>query len=142
MWLRNLQEIQTKKQQIQDAKESVSGQLDLVLPEGYNLSLSQDRINYSANVEKTEERRTPARAVSPVNVARRAKVELRPDSVALTVAGAQSLINQLELDSIRVLVDCSQVSRRDTVRLPVQVDLPAGIRLVRAEPDSVEALLK
>jgi YbbR domain-containing protein len=142
MWLRNLQEIQTQKQVIQDAKESVSGQLDLVLPEGYNLSLSQDKINYSANVEKTEERQTPARAVSPVNLARKAEVELRPDSVALTVAGAQSLINQLDPDSIRVFVDCSQVSRRDTVKLPVQVGLPAGIRLVRAEPDSVEALLK
>ncbi len=142
MWLRNLQEIQTKKQQIQDASESVSGQLDLILPEGYNLSLSQDKINYSANVEKTEERQTPARAISPVNVSRRAEVEFRPDSVALILAGAQSLINQLELDSIRVFVDCSQVSRRDTVKLPIQVDLPAGIRLVRTQPDSVEAVLK
>jgi YbbR domain-containing protein len=142
MWLRNLQEIQTKKQVIQDARESVSGQLDLVLPEGYNLGLSQDKINYSANVEKTQERQTPPRAISPVNVSRRAEVKLRPDSIALILAGAQSVINQLELDSIRVFVDCSQVSRRDTVKLPVRVNLPAGIRLLRAQPDSVEAVLK
>jgi YbbR domain-containing protein len=142
MWLRNLQEIQTQKQEIQDAKESVSGQLGLVLPEGYNLSLSQDKINYSANVERTEERETPARKISPVNLARKAEVELRPDSVTLTFVGAQSLIDQLEPDSIRVFVDCSQVSRRDTVKLPVRVDLPAGIRLVSAQPDSVQAVLK
>jgi YbbR domain-containing protein len=142
MWLRNLQEIQTQKQEIQDAKESVSGQVGLILPEGYNLSLSEDKINYSANVEKTEQTETPARSISPLNVPRRADIELRPDSASLTLAGAQSLINQLEPDSIRVFVDCSQASRRDTVKLPVRVDLPVGIRLVSTRPDSVLAVLK
>jgi YbbR domain-containing protein len=40
-WVRNLQEIQTKERVIEDAKAPVSEQIDLVLPEGYNLSLSQ-----------------------------------------------------------------------------------------------------
>ena len=142
MWVRNLQEVETQKQVIQDAKESVSGQIDLVLPEGYNLSLSQEKINYSVSLERTEERRIPARAIFAVNLGRKTEVELRPDSVTLTVAGAQSLVSQLEPDSIKVTVDCLQVSRRDTVRLPVRVDLPTGIRLVRAEPDSVRALPK
>jgi hypothetical protein len=80
--------------------------------------------------------------VHSLNLPRRAEVRLHPDSISLTIVGAQSLINQVNTDSIKVTVDCTGVSRGDTAILAVRVDLPIGIRLVKAEPDSVEALIK
>lgn len=142
MWVRNLKDIHTQEKVIEDATESISEQIDLMLPEGYNLSLSQRKVSYSVNVERMVERQMSNLPVKTTNLPRRTQIILQPDSIDLTVAGAQSLVNQVNPDSIGVIVSCAGVSRGDTVKLPVSVTLPAGIRLVRVETDSVEALIK
>jgi YbbR domain-containing protein len=139
MWVRNLTDIYTQGQIVENAKEPVSEQIDLMLPEGYNLTLSQPKIRYSVNIEKIEEKQLSKLPLSPVNVPRRTEVTLQPDSINLTVAGAQSLITRVSVDSIRATVDCSKISKGQNLTLPIWVDLPKGIRLIRVDPDSAKA---
>jgi YbbR domain-containing protein len=141
-WVRNISEVVTRERIIENAKEPISEQIDLVKPEGYNLVLSQQKINYSLNVERTAERRLSDLPVKIMNPPRRGKVELQPDNISLTLSGAQSLIDKVDIDSIRVTINCAKLSRGDTTRLPLSVNLPPGTKLVKAEPDSVNTIIK
>ena len=46
MWVRDLREISTQEIAIEDADEPISDQVDLALPEGYNLVLSREVVLY------------------------------------------------------------------------------------------------
>jgi YbbR domain-containing protein len=142
MWVRNLAEIHTQEKVIQDAGLPISGQVDLVVPEGYNLALSQQEINYSVNVERVVERRFTDLPVERTSLPSRMQIELHPDSVGVILRGTESLMDRIDPDSIRVTVDCSNASRKDTVKLPLLVRLPAEVELIKVEPDSVECFPK
>lgn len=142
MWVRNLTDIYTQGKTIENAKEPVLEQIDLILPEGYNLTLLESKISYSVNIERIEEKQLSRLPLKTVNLPRRTEVTLVPDSINLIIAGAQSLVNQVRLDSIQVTVDCSKLSKDRNSTLPIWVDLPKGISLVKIEPDSVEASIK
>ena len=142
IWVRGVSVIYTEKVVIGDANEAISDLVDLVLPEGYNLSLSATKINFSQNVEKNLERSISGLPVKSINLPRRAKVMLQPDSIRVTISGAESLVKEITPDQIEVTVDCAKVRRKETVKLPVLISLPQEINLKRAEPDSVEVLIE
>jgi YbbR domain-containing protein len=142
MWVRDLKVISTREVVIEDAKEPVSDQVDLVLPEGYNLALSSQKVNFSQNIEKTVERRISRLPVELTNVPKRREVTIRPDSIDVIVSGAQSLVQEIGAEQIGVTVNCAMAKRNETVRLPVEIKLPAKVGLKGAEPDSVEASMK
>jgi YbbR domain-containing protein len=142
MWVRGLKVIHTQEKVIEGAEVSISDQVDLVLPEGYNLSLSPQTINFSQNIEKTVERRISNLPVKLVNIPKRGEIILEPDSVSVIISGAESVINQILPDNIKVTVNCGKATRQDTVKLPVGVKLSAKVELQKVEPDSVEVLIK
>lgn len=142
MWVRNLKVIHTEEKVIEGASQPISEQIDLILPEGYNLGLSEQKVNYSVNLERVVERRFFSLAVEAIRVPRRGEVMLEPDSISVTVSGVQSLISQMSPDSIRVTVDCAEASRKDTVHFPILVELPAQVKLIKTEPDSVAAFIQ
>lgn len=142
IWVRGVNVIYTEKVVIGNANEAISDQVDLVLPEGYNLSLSGTKINFSQKVERNLERRISGLPVKSINLPGRSKVMLQPDSVRVTISGAESLVKEITPDQIEVTVDCAKVRRKETVKLPVLISLPQEINLKRAEPDSVEVLIE
>lgn len=142
IWVRGVDVIHTEKVVIGNANAAISDQVDLVLPEGYNLSLSATKINFSQNVERNLERRISGLPVKWTNLPRRGKVMLQPDSIRVTISGAESLVSEIRPDEIEVTVDCAGVKRKETVKLPVLISLPQKINLKKAEPDSVEVLIE
>jgi YbbR domain-containing protein len=142
MWVRDLKVIGTQEIVIEDAGETVSDQVDLVLPEGYNLALSSPKVNFSQNIERTVERRFSRLPVELTNVPKRREITIQPDSVDLTISGAESIVQEIEAEQIKVTVNCTDAKRNETVMLPVEIKLPAKVNLKRAEPDSVEASMK
>ena len=142
MWVRGIKEIHTQERVIEDAKEPVSDQVDLELPEGFNLSLSQQKINFSQNIEKTVERRFSYLPVELVNTPKQREVMLKPDSINVTISGAESVVNQISPDKIKVTVNCNEAKRNETVKLPVMVNLPTKVNLKIVEPDSVEVSIE
>jgi YbbR domain-containing protein len=142
MWVRGLNSIQTQEVVIENAGEPVSDQVDLVMPEGYNLTLSTTKINFSQNIEKTTERIISNLPVEPINGPRRGKIMLEPDSVNLIVSGAESILKEIMPDKIRVTVDCSPVIKNEKIKLPLIVELPEKVDLKRTVPDSVDVSLE
>ena len=142
MWVRGLKVIHTQETVIENAQEPVSNQVDLILPEGYNLSLSSKRIDFSVNIERTVEREIFNLPVGLVNIPKRREIILEPDSISVTISGAESVVNQMSPDKIKVTVNCAKAKRNETVKLPVLVKLLTKVELKKVEPDSVEVFMK
>jgi len=142
MWVRDLKAISTQQTVMEDADEPVSDQVDLVLPEGYNLALSSSKINFSQNIERTVERTISRLPVELTNVPKRREITIQPDSINVTISGAESMVQEIGAEQIKVTVNCAKAKRNETVRLPVEIKLPAKVNLKRAKPDSVEASMK
>ena len=142
MWVRDLKEISTQEMVIEDADEPVSDQVDLVLPEGYNLLLSSPKVNFSQNVERIVERKISHLPVELTNVPRRREITIEPDSIDVTISGAQRLLQEIGAEKLRVTVNCANAKKDETVKLPVEVKLPAKVSLKQALPDSIEATMK
>jgi len=142
IWIRGVKVIHTQEKVIEDAKEPVSDQIDLILPEGYNLTLSQMKINFSQNIEKIVERKFSFLPVELVNIPQRAEIVLEPDSVNVTISGAESVINGIVPEKIKITVNCAKAKKKERVKLPLLVKVPTEVELKRVEPDSVEVSLE
>jgi YbbR domain-containing protein len=142
MWVRGIKAIQTQEVVIENAGQPVSDQVDLVMPEGYNLTLSTTKINFSQNIEETTERIISNLPVEPINGPRRGKIMLEPDSVSLIISGAESILREIMPDKIRVTVNCSPVKKNEKIKLPLTVQLPEKVDLKRTVPDSVDVSLE
>jgi YbbR domain-containing protein len=141
MWVRGIKAIQTQEVVIENAGQPISDQVDLVMPEGYNLTLSTTKINFSQNIERITERIISNLPVEPINGPRRGKIMLEPDSVSLIVSGAESVLREIMPDKIRITVNCSPVNKNEKIKLPLIVQLPEKVDLKRTVPDSVDVSL-
>jgi len=142
MWVRGLKVIHTQEKVIENVENPISDQVDLVLPEGHNLSLSSQKISFSVNIERTVERVIFNLPVRAIRIPERREIMLEPDSINVSISGAESVINQIGSDEITVTVNCAEAKRNETVKLPVLVKLPAKVELKHTEPDSVEVFMK
>lgn len=90
-----------------------------------------------------QSRRIPGIPVTPIN---------RPDSlvvvnegqlptVTVEVRAPQSVLERLDPDQVRAVVDLSEVREAGTRELPVEVQAPDGIRETAIEPDTVPIAL-
>ena len=142
MWVRDLKEISTQEMVIEGADEPVSDQVDLAIPEGYNLLLSSPRVSFSQNVERIVERRISRLPVEVTNVPRRREVTIKPDTIDVILSGTLSLLEGIGAEQLKVTVDCTSAERDQTVKLPVKVELPAKVSLKQILPDSIEATMR
>jgi YbbR domain-containing protein len=141
-WVTDLKEIYTSPKVLDKLTKPVSDQADLLLPPGYNLRLSTQKINYSADVQKSADRRISDLPVQVIGLPGYREVVLQPDSISVIITSAETLVSRINPDDIKVIVDGTKVKRRETTVLPVQVQLPSDIILKEAIPDSVEVLEK
>jgi YbbR domain-containing protein len=142
MWVRGLTVINTQEKVVEYASSAVSDQVDLILPEGYNLILSTTKVSFSQNIEMTVERRISNLPAQSINIPKPRKAMLEPDSISLIISGAESVVREIDPAEIKVTVDCSGVKRQETAKRPVLVRLPDRVNLKKTEPDSVRVLIE
>lgn len=71
----------------------------------------------------------------------RARGEIWPPRVTVSLRGRTDAIKSLQKDEIRAFVDCSALEKGAAYDLPVRVDLPAGLTLLKVEPRAVKVTL-
>jgi YbbR domain-containing protein len=138
----NIEVIHTKEKVIQNAEKSVSGQLDLAMPPGYNLKVSSPAINFSVEIQKAVEKEFSNLPVKLINIPKQREILLSPDSINVTIFGPESLVNQIIPDKIKAVIDCAKTIKKDKFKLPVIVELPSEVKLKRVEPESLEVSVK
>ena len=65
-------------------------------------------------------------------------IALAPETINLTLSGAQQRVDRIRPENITAYVRCDQLDASTTYDLPVQVDLPDGIILNNTEPSVVK----
>ncbi len=138
----DLKEVYTSQKVMDKAEKTVSDQADLLPPPGYNLHLSSQRINFSAEVQKSADREISNIPVQLTRLPKYREVLLEPGRITVIVSGAENPVNRISPDKIRAVIDGSTVKRREKIKLPVQVELPSGVMLKKTTPDSVEVSVK
>ncbi|MFQ3619688.1 MAG: CdaR family protein [Spirochaetales bacterium] len=77
-------------------------------------------------------------------------LDLRPDlklseplpKGTLRVQGPQNLLETLESDQVRLLVNCKNLDRPGTYTLPVLTDIPSNLLVLRFEPTEVKVVVE
>jgi hypothetical protein len=122
--------------------KNIKDQADLLLPPGYNLHLSTQRINFSVEIQKSADKEISSIPVQLIHPPKYRDIFLQPDSISIIITCAESLVNLIGSDKITASIDGANIKRRENIKLPVQVDLPSGIMLKRTYPDSIDVLVK
>ena len=63
-----------------------------------------------------------------------------PKEVTVTVQGDPKILSKLQKQDIRVLVDLRGIDASHALRKRIEVATPAGVTLVRVEPEEVQVL--
>jgi YbbR domain-containing protein len=142
MWVNGLETVRTQKKVIEKADRFISDQIDLVLPSGYNLNLSLRKINFSVDIQKAGEKKISELPVQLINIPKYREAEIQPDRISVTISGAESIVNQISSDKIKVIIDCAKAVRKEKTKLPIIVELPSEVTLKKTEPDSIEVSVK
>ena len=141
-FLRNITSIETEERVLENVTEVVSDRIALIPPEGHNVELSFNEVNFSAGVQKAVGKEITSVLVEIVNLARGRKVEVRPESISVVVFGGEDVVNRLTRDQIKVIVDCANAKRNEEAKLQPQVKLPPLVSLIRTEPDSLVVTIR
>jgi YbbR domain-containing protein len=140
--VRKIKSIQTEKKGLEGVTEPISDQIGLTLPEGYNLELSFEKVNFSADIQKAIGKEIPSVPVETVNLPEGRKVKVQPDSINVVIFGGENVVNQLTKDQIKVTIDCATVKRNKETTLQPLVKLPPIVSLIRTEPDSLVVIIR
>ena len=108
-------------------------------------SISADTQRIDVRIEIKEQIRTrqflniPLRVLNAPNNG--FSIALAPETINLTLSGAQQKVDRIRPENITAYVRCDQLDASTTYDLPVQVDLPDGVILNNTEPSVVKVFV-
>jgi len=140
--MRKVDQVDTEGKVLGSLSSSVSGFVSLVVPQGFNLKLSPDRVEYSVKIEKLIQKEFTQQKIRLANSPAKNKVKLLPESVKIVVQGTSQQLEKLEVGKIKVSLDFSKLGDKKEGKLAPKIELPKGVQLVKIEPDSVKFILE
>ncbi len=69
------------------------------------------------------------------------QTKLNPEHISVKIRGASHIVDKLTSKSILVFVDVGNLNKGKYV-LPVQIKLPAGVKLIQITPPIIKVVLK
>jgi YbbR domain-containing protein len=129
----NLEAVETEPLELAGLTTSTRRALGLVRGERL-YAITPERVTVQVTVEQVRKTRELRAAVEVLNVDR--PFQLRPPHVNLTVRGPEASVRELNLEAGAVSVDGADLGV-GTHTVAVAVVVPAGIELVKTEPDKL-----
>lgn len=114
----------------------------LILPKGVTLVNNNGFVKVKIKVQSnTILNKEVSLAVKTINIDSNYTITLDVDKVSLTVSGLESVINNLKPENIECYVDLNSM-KEGQYKLPVNISLPEGIKLVDKSPESITVNIK
>jgi len=136
----SLERIETNPIKLDRRPASFMETVGLSFPDTPEISSDTQRID--VRIEIKEQIRTrqflniPLRVLNAPNNG--FSIALVPETINLTLSGAQQKVDRIRPENITAYVRCDQLDASTTYDLPVQVDLPDGIILNNTEPSVIK----
>jgi YbbR domain-containing protein len=134
--LDEMENIQTEPIELKDRQGSFKESIPIALPQIGRMQVDPDWIS----AEFTLEQHSSTQVFKNVNVrtlcssGEKRQFNITPKTIHVTIKGQQQNIEQIRSNDIFVYVDCSDLAEGTKYELPVVVDLPNGVHLVKTEP--------
>lgn len=132
-----MKNIQTDPVDLKDRQNSFKISVPIALPQAGRMQVDPEWV--SVDFILVQRRNTeefvdvPVRILCTTGGAARA-MKTTPSSITITVKGQQQRIEQFRTANIFAYVDCSGLDENTGYDLPVNVDLPEGLQLIKTDP--------
>ena len=134
--LDEMENIHTETINLKDRQSSFKESLPIALPQAGRMVVEPDWVSVEFFMEARNSTETfeniPVRTLCAPGEHRR--IEIQPATISLTVQGKQQRIEQIRTAELFAYVSCHDLVESTTYDLPVVVDLPSGLQLVKTDP--------
>lgn len=125
-----------------DSKNLVSRKLALNLPDIPGLSASPDSVEVRVELERIAERTLAACRIKPINIPEGRTVDIQPPTIDITYRGAGNILENLNPDSIRVVIDLKHRFIKFDENLKAVIPEFRGVEAVASQPEYFHAFMK
>jgi YbbR domain-containing protein len=136
--LAEIDSIQTHSRIIDDARDDVSAMLALENSHARAVTLDPDTVSILVPVDKIDTRSFRGLPVATRRASSGSAMILDPDRVTIAVEGPQRLLDSLQNDDIKIMIDRSKV--RASGYVVPDVELPELLSLTTIDPDSIRVV--
>jgi len=131
-----LENIYTEPVELKNRQSSFKERVQLDLPESSRLTIAPDWVTAEFSLVMRNStnvlEKIPVRILSAPG--ERRTIDVQPLAINVTVRGKQQRLEQIRSAEVDAYVNCTDIPESTGYDLPVEVHLPSGVQLVKAEP--------
>jgi YbbR domain-containing protein len=125
-----------------ESTQVIKKTINLALPDIVGLTVKPSVVQVSVGVEKVLERMLENCRVVPINIPEGRTVDIQPPTINITYRGAAGNLENLNPDSIRVVIDLKNKYHDFDEKLKAVVPEFRGVELVETQPEYFQAFIK
>lgn len=137
--LGSMETLHTEVIQLKNRTTSFKVNAQLDLPQDGRLQVEPDRVSVEFVLAERSSTATfekvPVRVL--LNPGERRRVDVQPLTVDITLSGGQQKIDALKASDLFAYVTCTELTQSAGYELPIRINLPAGVRMIKSEPAAV-----
>lgn len=137
--LDKMEDIRTETIELKNRQSSFKENVRIALPPGGRLVAEPDRVSVEFTLvarDSTEVfKKVPVRVLS--SPGEQKQIDIQPVTVNITVRGLQQRLDAIHSSELFAYVSCTELTENASYDLPVNVDLPSGLQLVKVDPLAV-----
>lgn len=134
-----MENIQTEMVNLKDRQTSFKESVPIALPQTGRMLVEPNWVTVEFFLEEHNSTETfdkiPVRTLCAPGEQRR--IEVQPQTISITVQGQVKRIEQMRTADVFAYVGCHNLIENTGYDLPVVVDLPSGLQLIKTEPSVV-----
>ena len=137
--LNSMENIYTEPIQLKNHTSTFKENVRIALPQDGRLQVEPKRVSVEFILAERSSTKTfenvPVRVLCNPDEKRR--VNLQPLTVNITVHGGQQKIEALNPDELFAYISCTELTESTGYEMPVRINLPEGVRMIKSEPAAV-----
>lgn len=134
--LNEMKNIHTEPIKLSERQSSFKESVQIALPQVGRIRVSPDWVSVDFSLVQHSSTQKfdniPVRVLCASGESR--KIEIFPKNITITVKGQQQRIEQVRTVDVFAYVNCSELTESTGYDLPVSVNLPSGLQLVKTDP--------
>jgi hypothetical protein len=115
-------------------KKTISVVLNLVNPEGFNVTCVPQKINATIDIQRLVQRTIDEIPVTLTHIPEGTTAYLEPSVISITISGGESYLTSLTAENFSVSADYRRAHRRTDNLISARINLPPEVELTGAEP--------
>jgi hypothetical protein len=122
------------------AKKSIVDQVNLVDPDGFNVTYIPHQIEAACEIQRLVQRTIESVPVTLTNIPRGVNAHLEPGTVSVAISGGEKYLATLTRESFSAFADYNRARQKANARINARINLPPEVELVGAAPQTFKVI--